>query len=116
LSRAALARSFFAPGRSLAAGLYSESRSALRDCVGPALSDSGSSRDYATTAHPNERSAGGWRVVAWIAFLLAFPLRSLVSAVDRSTLFDNFVATSGPSDFSASFIIGYGSSPSRYGP
>ncbi len=55
-------------------------------------------------------------MVAWITFLLAFPLGSIVSAVDCSTLFDNFIATLGNSDFSESFIIGYDSASSRCGP
>ena len=43
-------------------------------------------------------------------------LRSTNSAADYSTLFTGFTATMAKSDFSASCIIGFGSSPSRYGP
>jgi hypothetical protein len=50
----------------------------------------------------------------------AFPsvpaLGSTRSAADRTALFASFIATMAGSDFSSSFIIGYGSSPSRCGP
>ena len=56
------------------------------------------------------------RVVASIAFPLALPLRSTGSAAVSAALFVGLDATLGSSDFSGSFITGYGSSPSRCGP
>jgi hypothetical protein len=50
------------------------------------------------------------------AFPLAGRLRSIDSAPDPSGLFADFIATVQPSDFCGSFIIGFGSSPSRRGP
>ena len=50
------------------------------------------------------------------AFPLAGRLRSIDSAPDPSGLFADFIATVQPSDFCGSFIIGFGSSPSRCGP
>lgn len=47
------------------------------------------------------------------AFPLAGRLRSIDSAPDPSGLFADFIATVPPSDFCGSFIIGFGSSPSR---
>jgi hypothetical protein len=55
-------------------------------------------------------------VVACNAFLLASPLRSIVSAAVPSALFDDFIANMEDSDCSESCIIGYDSSSSRRGP
>ena len=49
-------------------------------------------------------------------FPSALPLRSTDSASGRPVLFAGFFATLERSDFSCSFIFGYGSSPSRGGP
>ena len=43
-------------------------------------------------------------------------LPSILSATDRSALFEDFFGTMRLSDFSGSCIIGYGSSPSQCGP
>src|SRR5713226_1330843 len=55
-------------------------------------------------------------VLCWFAFPSVPALGSTDSAADRSALFASFTATTARSDFSRSCIIGYGSSPSRYGP
>src|SRR5258706_10004002 len=55
-------------------------------------------------------------VLCWLAFPLAPALGSTGSAVAETTLFVGFSATMAESDFSRPCIIGYGSSPSRYGP
>jgi len=48
------------------------------------------------------------RVLAWTVFPLVVPLRSTCSSSSRPDAFAGFVATMGTSDFSGSFIIGYG--------
>src|ERR1700720_8908 len=50
------------------------------------------------------------------AFLLVPALGSTGSAAGEPALFVGFAATMAKCDFSQSCIIGYGSSPSRYGP
>jgi hypothetical protein len=55
-------------------------------------------------------------VLCWPTFPSAPALGSPNSAADRSALFVGFIATTARPDFSRSCIIGYGSSPSRYGP
>ena len=50
------------------------------------------------------------------AFSLAPPLRSTGSAAAEAALFARFLATSGRSDFSIAFIVGYGLRPSRQPP
>jgi len=50
------------------------------------------------------------------AFSLALPLRSTGSAAAEAALFARFSATTGRSDFSLAFIVGYGLRPSRRGP
>ena len=52
----------------------------------------------------------------WSAFPLVPALRSAGSAADGSALFAGFAATTAGSDFPRSFIIGFGSLPSRCGP
>jgi hypothetical protein len=56
------------------------------------------------------------RVLGWRAFPSVPALRSTNSAADRSALFVGFPATMARSDFSCPYILGYGSSPSRWGP
>jgi len=55
-------------------------------------------------------------VLCWPAFPLVSGLGSARSADGSPPLFAGFSATTPKSDFSCPFIIGYGSSPSRYGP
>jgi hypothetical protein len=56
------------------------------------------------------------RVLCWPAFPLVSVLRTTGSAADGSALFVGFNATTAESDVPRPCIIGYGSSPSRYGP
>ena len=53
---------------------------------------------------------------ASLAFSLAPALRSTDSAPIRPGLFAGFIPSMAGSDFSGPCIIGFGSSPSRYGP
>src|SRR6516162_7305866 len=55
-------------------------------------------------------------VLCWPTFPLVAGLGSTRSADGSPPLFAGFAATTSESDFSCPFIIGYGSSPSRYGP
>src|ERR1700680_5020193 len=55
-------------------------------------------------------------VVCWSAFSLVPPLRSTPPSTTRAASFGGFPATMGESDFSGSFIIGFGLRPSRCGP
>jgi hypothetical protein len=55
-------------------------------------------------------------VLCWLAFPSAPALGSTNSAAGCPALFVGFTATMARSDFSRSYIIGYGSSPSRRGP
>src|SRR3954465_7081373 len=66
---------------------------------------------YDTLSRPCAR-----RVLCWFAFPLVPVLGSTGSATERSALFVGFTATTTESDFSGSCLIGYGSSPFRYGP
>src|SRR5258708_28335327 len=62
----------------------------------------------------------GWRRVRSVlcssAFLAIPPLPSIDSATSKPVLFADFIGTTSESDFSSSYIIGFGSSPSRCGP
>ena len=50
------------------------------------------------------------------AFLAIPPLPSIDSATGTPVLFADFIGTTSECDFSSSYIIGFGSSPSRCGP
>jgi hypothetical protein len=50
------------------------------------------------------------------AFLAIPPLPSIDSATSKLVLFADFIGTTSECDFSSSYIIGFGSSPSRCGP
>ena len=50
------------------------------------------------------------------AFLAIPPLPSIDSATSKPVLFADFIGTTSECDFSSSYIIGFGSSPSRCGP
>jgi hypothetical protein len=49
-------------------------------------------------------------------FLAIPPLPSIDSATSKPVLFADFIGTTSESDFSSSYIIGFGSSPSQCGP
>ena len=50
------------------------------------------------------------------AFLAIPPLPSIDSATSKPVLFADFIGTTSECDFSSSYLIGFGSSPSRCGP
>src|SRR5271163_49602 len=55
-------------------------------------------------------------VVCWSAFSLVSPLGSTCSSAARAASFAGLTATMGESDFSGTFIVGFGLRPSRRGP
>jgi len=55
-------------------------------------------------------------VLRMSTFLAIPPLPSIDSATGKPVLFADFIGTTSECDFSSSYIIGFGSSPSRCGP